>query len=229
MRTFPLAFCGLSTVVWLKTEKYFFTENKKRSVKRKRDKRPAQMSNSATSLPCWTFHFGFPLNFLRLSHRAPLHSIPSMAQYMHWTFMKTSHMHFPFTFKLTSLKCIIIISQWNRLFYNYVVILPLVIFHSSYSSAGWRFLDFSMLSTFHLQAVSSPFIRLDQGWQVRALGRGRVLLTGRTGFGVWSVGFVLRAAAKVVIHLQYRMSSLVRRHMHKHKVIWQRFRERHFM
>jgi len=34
------------------------------------------------------------------------------------------------------------------------------------------------------------------------LGRGRVLCTGQTGFGVQSVGFVLWAAAKVVIHLQ---------------------------
>lgn len=37
------------------------------------------------------------------------------------------------------------------------------------------------------------------------LGRGGALLTGQTGFRVWSVGFVLRAAAKVIVHLQYRV------------------------
>jgi len=42
------------------------------------------------------------------------------------------------------------------------------------------------------------------------LGGSGALLTGQTGFGVWSVGFVLRAAAQVVIHLRDRTSSSVR-------------------
>lgn len=61
--------------------------------------------------------------------------------------------------------------------------------------------------TFHLQATGSSIHKAGSGLTGLGLGRGRALLTGQTGFGVWSVGFVLGAAAKVVIHLQDRISS----------------------
>lgn len=52
------------------------------------------------------------------------------------------------------------------------------------------------------------------------LGRSRALVTGQTGFGVSSVGFMLGAAAKVVIHLQYRFSSQnTAKHTQKDNVI----------
>lgn len=73
----------------------------------------------------------------------------------------------------------------------------------------------------HLSSAgcSSSIHKAGSGLTGQALGRGRALLTGQTGFGVWSVGFVLRAAAKIVIHLQYRTSSLVRAHIHGQKII----------
>lgn len=42
------------------------------------------------------------------------------------------------------------------------------------------------------------------GFKGQVLGRSRAFCTGQTGFGLWSVGFVLWAAAQVVIHLQQK-------------------------
>lgn len=60
----------------------------------------------------------------------------------------------------------------------------------------------SFVPTLHLEVVST-FIKLHHGCQRGggASGRRRALPTGQTGFGIWSVRFVLGAAAEVVIHL----------------------------
>ena len=63
------------------------------------------------------------------------------------------------------------------------------------------------------------FLSAGSGWRGRGLRRCGALLAG---FGVYSVGFVLRAAPEVVIHLQYRMSKLVRAH---HVMIMSKLRE----
>lgn len=127
-------------------------------------------------------------------------------------------MHFSFSFRPTSFKSIIIMFKVVP-FNNYVVIRPFifkVIFLSNYSSAS----DSERHLSSRCCSSSIDPSGMDQGGSGltgQGSGRSRALLTGQTGFGVWSVGFVLRAAAKVVIHLQYRMSSLVRAHMHKQK------------
>lgn len=58
----------------------------------------------------------------------------------------------------------------------------------------------------HLSSTDSSIHKARSGCTGLGLGGGRALPTGQTGFGVWSVGFVLGATAKVVIHLQHRIS-----------------------
>lgn len=47
------------------------------------------------------------------------------------------------------------------------------------------------------------------GFKGQVSGRGRALCSGQTGFGLGSVGFVLWAAAQVVIHLFYQIGLFV--------------------
>ena len=56
----------------------------------------------------------------------------------------------------------------------------------------------------HLSSMgcSTWIHKAGSGLQGEGSGRGGVLLAGQTGFGVWSVRFVLRAAAEIIIHLE---------------------------
>lgn len=160
--------------------------------------------------------FSFPLNFLCLSHLAPLHSIPPSTTYMRSTFYK----------KKTTYTCTFLLFQTNifEIYHHYLKIVPFIII-------GAYFLFFKLFSFCDIVQVDDNFMNLvrfitapfiyrvflfaswgwiwESGFKGQGLGRGRALLTGQTGFGVWSVGFVLRTAAKIVIHLLYQVGFFV--------------------
>lgn len=62
------------------------------------------------------------------------------------------------------------------------------------------FLFFYFVSRCWVRVRKAPFVHP----AFVGLGWGRALLSDQTGFRIWSVGFVLGAAAKIVIHLQDR-------------------------
>lgn len=69
-----------------------------------------------------------------------------------------------------------------------------------------------------LSSTDSSIHKAGSGGTGLGLGRGGAPSTGQTGFGVWSVGFVLGATAKVVIHLHHRISRYVTVYIHKQNI-----------
>lgn len=77
---------------------------------------------------------------------------------------------------------------------SYIVMLPYTVF--------FFFLSQVQNSTFFSAGCCS--VLHQAGFKGQVLSGGRALCTGQTGLGLWSVGFVLWAAAQVVIHLKQK-------------------------
>lgn len=103
---------------------------------------------------------------------------------------RPSHLHFP-------------ISHWHlSISPCYKIYSDIITVHLCIDNIYiYFFTSSSLICCCYIHKAGSPLAG-------RGSGRRGALPTGQTGFGVWSVWFVLGTAAKVVIHLKYRQNYI---------------------